>query len=160
MGLAPQVDLTLKNLAMATTFYHQRNKAKGFCNWCEFNAWPITLCVCWIEFNYVGLFHFVSLKDPEKFKAWRILNHNCELLQEFFNLFFMLHKNHKCVYNSPMNILDIAIKVAGGTKKLALMLDVKQNVVSNWRQRGVPKSWEQVLKYKFKKQIAEAQKAV
>lgn len=72
----------------------------------------------------------------------------------------MLHKNHKCVYNSPMNILDIAIKVAGGTKKLALMLDVKQNVVSNWRQRGVPKSWEQVLKYKFKKQIAEAQKAV
>ena len=59
-----------------------------------------------------------------------------------------------------MNTLEIAIKAAGGTGKLAFMLDVKQNVVSNWRQRGVPKSWEQVLKYKFKKQIAEAQKAV
>jgi len=59
-----------------------------------------------------------------------------------------------------MNILEISIKAAGGTGKLAFMLDVKQNVVSNWRQRGVPKSWEQVLKYKFKKQIAEAQKAV
>jgi len=72
----------------------------------------------------------------------------------------MLHKNHKCVYNSPMNIFEIALKAAGGTGKLAYMLDVKQNVVSNWRKRGVPKSWKQVLKYKFKKQIAEAQKAV
>jgi len=40
------------------------------------------------------------------------------------------------------------------------LLDVKQNVVSNWRQRGVPKAWEQVLRYKFKKFIAEAQKIV
>jgi hypothetical protein len=40
------------------------------------------------------------------------------------------------------------------------MLDVKQSVVSNWRRRGVPKAWEQVLKYIFKKQIAEAQKMV
>ena len=63
-------------------------------------------------------------------------------------------------YNKAMNIFEIAIKAAGGTKKLALMLDLKQNVVSNWRKRGVPKSWEQVLKYKFKKQIAEAQKIV
>ena len=59
-----------------------------------------------------------------------------------------------------MNILEIAIKAVGGTGKLAFMLDVKQNVVSNWRQRGVPKSWEQVMKYKFKKQIAEAKKPV
>jgi len=59
-----------------------------------------------------------------------------------------------------MNILEISIKSAGGTGRLAFILDVKQNVVCNWRQRGVPKSWEQVLKYKFKKQIAEAQKSV
>jgi len=59
-----------------------------------------------------------------------------------------------------MNILEIAIKAAGGTGKLAYMLDVKQTAVSNWRQRGVPKSWEQVMKYKFKKQIAEAKKPV
>jgi hypothetical protein len=59
-----------------------------------------------------------------------------------------------------MNILDTAIKAAGGVGRLAYMLDVKQNTISNWRQRGVPKSWQQVLVYKFKKQIAEAQKLV
>jgi hypothetical protein len=59
-----------------------------------------------------------------------------------------------------MNILEIAIKAAGGTGRLAYVLDVKQNVVSNWRQRGVPKGWKQVLRYKFKKQIAEAGKVV
>jgi hypothetical protein len=59
-----------------------------------------------------------------------------------------------------MDILEIAIKAAGGTGRLAYLLDVRQNVISNWRQRGVPKSWEQVLKYKFKKQIAEAGKVV
>jgi len=59
-----------------------------------------------------------------------------------------------------MDILEIAIKAAGGTGRLAYILDVKQNVVSNWRQRGVPKGWEQVLRYKFKKQIAEAGKVV
>jgi len=59
-----------------------------------------------------------------------------------------------------MNILEIAIKAAGGTGRLAYILDIKQNVISNWRQRGVPKSWQQVLVYKFKKQIAEAQKMV
>ena len=57
-----------------------------------------------------------------------------------------------------MDILEIAIKAAGGTGRLAYILDVKQNVVSNWRQRGVPKGWEQVLRYKFVKQIAEAKK--
>ena len=59
-----------------------------------------------------------------------------------------------------MDILEIAIKTAGGVGRLAYILDVKQNVISNWRQRGVPKSWQQVLAYKFKKQIAEAQKMV
>jgi len=59
-----------------------------------------------------------------------------------------------------MDILEVAIKAAGGTGRLAYLLDVRQNVISNWRQRGVPKSWEQVLKYKFKKQIAESGKVV
>jgi hypothetical protein len=59
-----------------------------------------------------------------------------------------------------MDILEIAIKAAGGTGRLAYVLDVKQNVVSNWRQRGVPKGWEQVLRFRFKKQIAEAGKVV
>jgi hypothetical protein len=59
-----------------------------------------------------------------------------------------------------MDILEIAIQASGGTGRLAYLLDVKQNVVSNWRQRGVPKAWEQVLRYKFKKFIAEAQKIV
>jgi len=59
-----------------------------------------------------------------------------------------------------MDILEIAIKASGGTGRLALLLNVKQNVVSNWRQRGVPKGWEQVLRYKYKKQIAEARKVV
>jgi len=59
-----------------------------------------------------------------------------------------------------MDILEIAIKEAGGTGRLAFLLDLKQNVVSNWRQRGVPKGWEQVLRIKFKKQIASAGKVV
>jgi hypothetical protein len=59
-----------------------------------------------------------------------------------------------------MDILEIAIKASGGTGRLAYILDVKQNVVSNWRQRGVPKGWEQVLRYRFKKQIAAAGKVI
>jgi hypothetical protein len=59
-----------------------------------------------------------------------------------------------------MDILEIAIKEAGGTGRLAYLLDLKQNVVSNWRQRGVPKGWEQVLRIKFKKQIASAGKVI
>jgi len=59
-----------------------------------------------------------------------------------------------------MDILEIAITAAGGTGRLAYLLDVKQNVVSNWRQRGVPKGWAQVLRIKFKKQIATAGKVV
>jgi len=59
-----------------------------------------------------------------------------------------------------MNILEIAIIAAGGTGRLAYLLDVRQSVVSNWRRRGIPKAWEQVLRYKYKKQIAEAGKVV
>jgi hypothetical protein len=59
-----------------------------------------------------------------------------------------------------MDILKIAIKEAGGTGRLAYLLDLKQNVVSNWRQRGVPKGWEQVLRIKFKKKIASAGKVI
>ncbi len=59
-----------------------------------------------------------------------------------------------------MNTLEICIKSVGGTGRLAYLLDVKQNVVSNWRARGVPKSWEKVMQLKFKKAIAEAKKAV
>jgi hypothetical protein len=59
-----------------------------------------------------------------------------------------------------MDILEIAIKASGGTGRLAYLLNVKQNVVSNWRQRGVPKGWEQVLRLKFKKQIAVHKKMI
>ena len=59
-----------------------------------------------------------------------------------------------------MDILEIAIKASGGTGSLAYILDIRQNVVSNWRQRGVPKGWQQVLRFKFKKQSAEAGKVV
>ena len=57
-----------------------------------------------------------------------------------------------------MDILEIAIKTAGGTGRLAYLLDLKQNVVSNWRARGVPKGWAKVIEMKFKKEIAEATK--
>ena len=57
-----------------------------------------------------------------------------------------------------MDILEIAIKAAGGTGRLAYLLDLKQNVVSNWRVRGVPKGWAKVIEMKFKKEILEATK--
>jgi hypothetical protein len=104
------------------------------------------------------------------FRHKYILIHNCEALHFFlinkligFLLLIDFYNDtmiHNRVYNAAMNILEIAIKSAGGTGRLAFMLDVKQNVVCNWRQRGAPKSWEQVMKLKFKKQIAEAQKVV
>lgn len=57
-------------------------------------------------------------------------------------------------------MLDIAINAAGGVARLAEKLDVKPNVISNWRTRGVPRGWEALLKVKFKKQIAEANKSI
>jgi hypothetical protein len=48
-----------------------------------------------------------------------------------------------------MSILEASIKAAGGVGQLALALDVRQNVISNWRVRGVPKPWEKVLEMKY-----------
>jgi hypothetical protein len=41
-----------------------------------------------------------------------------------------------------------------------LASDARLDLKCNWRRRGVPKAWEQVLRYKYKKQIAEAAKMV
>jgi len=58
-----------------------------------------------------------------------------------------------------MDILEIALEAAGGVGRLAYILDLKQNVISNWRLRGsVPKGWETVMRIKFAKQIAAAGK--
>ena len=58
-----------------------------------------------------------------------------------------------------MEILEIAVEAAGGVGRLAYILDLKQNVISNWRKRGtVPKGWETVMRIKFAKQIATAEK--
>lgn len=58
-----------------------------------------------------------------------------------------------------MNILEIALLSAGGVGRLAYILDLKQNVISNWRKRGaVPRGWETVMRIKFAKQIAKAEK--
>jgi hypothetical protein len=49
-----------------------------------------------------------------------------------------------------MDILEHAIKQAGGVAKLAKLLSddahvVGQTTVSNWRSRGVPHAWRKVL---------------
>jgi uncharacterized protein YbdZ (MbtH family) len=60
-----------------------------------------------------------------------------------------------------MEILEIALQSTGGVGRLAFVLDVRQNVISNWKLRGaIPKGWETVLRMKFAKEIAEAQKQV
>ena len=48
-----------------------------------------------------------------------------------------------------MKTLEHAITTAGSVSKLAVALDVAQNVVSNWRARGLPKSWELALSLKY-----------
>lgn len=48
-----------------------------------------------------------------------------------------------------MNILDVAINAEGGVSKLAAALDVRQNVISNWRARGLPKPWAALLQVKY-----------
>lgn len=48
-----------------------------------------------------------------------------------------------------MSILEIAIQAEGGVGKLAEALDIAQNVISNWRKRGVPKPWAQVLQLRY-----------
>ena len=46
---------------MATTFNHQRKKAKGFCNRSELYARPTIVS---FKFDYVGLFHLLAPKRP------------------------------------------------------------------------------------------------
>jgi len=48
-----------------------------------------------------------------------------------------------------VNILEASITKTGSIVKLAQDLGVRPNVVSNWRSRGTPKSWQQVLQLKF-----------
>jgi transposase-like protein len=48
-----------------------------------------------------------------------------------------------------MNILETAIESAGGVTALAKSLGLNQNVVSNWRMRGLPRSWAMVLELKY-----------
>lgn len=48
-----------------------------------------------------------------------------------------------------MEILETAISTAGGVGKLANDLGERQNVVSNWRKRGLPKAWRLVLEMKY-----------
>ena len=50
-----------------------------------------------------------------------------------------------------MDILEIAIEAEGGVGKLADALGEKQNVVSNWRARRLPRSWAKVLALKYGK---------
>lgn len=49
-----------------------------------------------------------------------------------------------------MNILESAIKTEGSVSALAKAIDVKQNVISNWRNRGTPKPWEMLLSMRYK----------
>jgi len=56
-----------------------------------------------------------------------------------------------------MDILQTAIQAEGGVGKLADALDIRQNVVSNWRARGLPKPWAQVLRLKYAPETAQAQ---
>lgn len=58
-----------------------------------------------------------------------------------------------------MNILEIAIEAAGSVTELAHKLDVKTQVISNWRRRGgVPHMATRMLKTLYAKQISAAVK--
>lgn len=48
-----------------------------------------------------------------------------------------------------MDIFDKAITIAGGVSRLAEALGVRQNVVSNWRKRRVPRAWRMVLQDRY-----------
>ncbi len=48
-----------------------------------------------------------------------------------------------------MSILDTAIQAEGGVGKLAHALGVRQNVVSNWRKRRLPRPWQLLLTQKY-----------
>ena len=55
-----------------------------------------------------------------------------------------------------MDILNIAIDTEGGVGKLAAVLGVRQSVVSNWRARGLPRSWDYALRLKYMPELAQA----
>ena len=92
--------------------------------------------------------------------------HACDAQQGLSKLFFTFFLgsfpnacHHSCDIVRGMDILEIALEAAGGVGRLAYILDLKQNVISNWRLRGsVPKGWETVMRIKFAKQIANAEK--
>ena len=48
-----------------------------------------------------------------------------------------------------MSILEQSIQISGGVSKLAEAIDVRPNVITNWRTRGVPKGWAAVLHIKY-----------
>ena len=87
----------------------------------------------------------------------------CKVFLNFFSKYFLgsfpSACRHACDIVRAMNILEIALESAGGVGRLAYILDLKQNVISNWKMRGsVPKGWETVLRIKFAKQIAASEK--
>lgn len=55
-----------------------------------------------------------------------------------------------------MDILKTAIDAEGGVGKLASALGVSQSVVSNWRARGLPRSWDYALRLKYVPELAQA----
>ena len=52
-----------------------------------------------------------------------------------------------------MDILQIAIKEAGGVNPLAKSLGVVPSAIGNWKARGLPKSWQIALSLKYKNAI-------
>jgi len=57
-----------------------------------------------------------------------------------------------------MQILDFAIMCEGSTSKLAATLGVWQTAVSNWKARGVPRAWQQLLEARYGRRYARFQK--
>lgn len=55
-----------------------------------------------------------------------------------------------------MDILEKAIQAEHGVGKLAKALGIRQNVVSNWRARGLPKPWDHVLRLKYMPESMQA----
>lgn len=84
---------------------------------------------------------------------------SCKSFLTYFLGTFPSVRLHICDIVRRMEILEIAVASAGGVGRLAYILDLKQNVISNWRKRGaVPRGWETVMRIKFAKQIAKAEK--
>ena len=54
-----------------------------------------------------------------------------------------------------MDILKTAIDAEGGVGKLAMALGVGQNVVSNWRSRGLPRPWDYALRLKYAPELTQ-----